>query len=70
MAAIVSIRTHRDLHNEFQLWLVKNLEYNTYIIDRISVTFENDDDALAFCLRFGMQAATQNPHLLNRKRVI
>ena len=68
MAAIVSIRAHSRLHSDLQSWLVENVEHDAYIIDRISVTFEKDDDAIMFCLRFGLQAATQNPHLLNRKR--
>jgi hypothetical protein len=68
MAAIISLRNIIDDDREsIMTWLRRNVKYTDYLIDRISVTFINDD-ATAFCLRFGIQAATQNPELLNRKR--
>lgn len=69
MAAIISLRsiTNDDRTNVWT-WLIRNIKYEDYLIDSISLTFINDDDATAFCLTFGMQPATQNPELLNRKR--
>jgi hypothetical protein len=69
MAAIISLR---DVINDDRIdiwaWLTRNIKYEDYLIDPRSITFINDDDATAFVLRFGIQPATQNPELLNRKR--
>jgi hypothetical protein len=67
MAAIISLRDI-GYKEELWAWLMQNIQYEDYLIDNVSLTFINDDDATAFCLRFGMQTATQNPELLNRKR--
>ena len=68
MATIVSIRHHKPGHKEIWDWLLCNMVYTEYLIDRISVTFINDEDATAFCLRFGIQSSTLNPQSLNRQR--
>lgn len=67
MASIISLRDVGD-RTELWLWLMQNIKYEDYLIDNRSITFIDDADATAFCLRFGMQTATQNPELLNRKR--
>lgn len=67
MAAIIPMRNVDDRVAIWE-WLITNIKYEDYLIDRVSLTFINDDDATAFCLRFGMQTATQNPELLNRER--
>ncbi len=67
MAAIIPMRNIND-RAVIQDWLITNVKYTDYLIDRVSLTFINDDDATAFCLQFGIQTATQNPELLNRTR--
>lgn len=67
MAAIISLRDVND-HTEMRAWIIQNVKYEDYLIDNRSITFINDEDATAFCIRFSMQPATQNPELLNRKR--
>jgi hypothetical protein len=69
MAAIISLRdTITDDRTNIWAWLIQNIKYEEYLIDSRSITFINDNDATAFCLKFGMQTATYNPELLNRKR--
>jgi hypothetical protein len=69
MAAIISLRNiTSDDRTDIWAWLIKNIKYEDYLIDNISITFINDDDATAYCLRFGVMPATQNPELLNRTR--
>ena len=67
MAAIISLRDVDD-RTDIWTWLTQNIKYKDYLIDNRSITFINDEDASAFVLRFGIQPATQNPELLNRKR--
>lgn len=66
MAAIISIRHYKPGHLVLWEWLSNNVNKSNYVIDKISMTFINDEDATAFCLRFGIPAATHNPGLLNR----
>ena len=64
MAAIISLRNiTSDDRTDIWAWLIKNIKYEDYLIDNISITFINDDDATAYCLRFGVMPATQNPEL-------
>ena len=66
MAAIIPIRYYTPGHSVLWEWLSANVNKSDYVIDNISVTFVNDEDATAFCMRFGIPAATHNPGLLNR----
>ena len=67
MASIISIRNRTDIA-DIKHWLTDNVDTNDILIDRISLTFISDEDAITFCIRFGIQPATYNPSLLNRLR--
>lgn len=70
MASIVSVRFYKPGHRILRDWLSQNLSDSDYIIDKISVTFWNDSDAVVFCLTFGVPNATYTPELLNPNRTI
>lgn len=59
MASIVSIRTPRVIRSQITAWLAENCI--DCVIDHRTVTFLNDDDAMIFCLKFGLQPITYSP---------